>query len=92
MQRHVEQFILRRVAHAVPELQVLACLPDGPKACQIHLRDSRTQTELYLPVSHQWVKRWTEDCSLECDCSQAESHDCPLRLAARIFGLHRDRH
>lgn len=63
------EFIRRRAAGALPQLEVLACHPqERDSFCYLHLRDPFSKAELLLPVSGLWV----EECRVGGDCSRLD--------------------
>ncbi len=78
-QDQVKEFIHRRAARALPQLEILACFPQGNDSLFfLHLRDPSSKSELLLPVSGLWV----QDCLLRGDFSRL---DCAFDLAAKIL-------
>ncbi len=78
-QDQVKEFIHRRAARALPQLEILACFPQGNDSLYfLHLRDPSSQSELLLPVSGLWA----QDCQLRGDSSRL---DRAFDMAAKIL-------
>ncbi len=78
-QDQIKEIIRRRAARALPQLEILACFPQGNDSLfSLHLRDPSSQAELLLPVSGLWA----QECELLGDFCRL---DRAFDLAAKIL-------